>query len=119
MYQAKFSGSWSPPLPHAAPCAPRPAPRMPRRQRRPPPRRRPPPTRPPPTPANLKEQISASLIDLGALQKAAQEQLNRTQVRMSLDDVVQLALKQNPGNHHRRHGTGQGRRERVHRQRRV
>ncbi len=46
--------------------------------------------------ARLKEQISASLIDLSALQKAADDQLNRTQVRMSLDDVVQMALKQNP-----------------------
>jgi outer membrane protein TolC len=46
--------------------------------------------------SSLKEQISASLIDLSALQKAAEEQLNRTQERMSLDDVVQLALKQNP-----------------------
>ncbi len=46
--------------------------------------------------ASLKEQISASLIDLSALQKAAEEQLNRTQVRMGLDDVVQMALKQNP-----------------------
>ncbi len=46
--------------------------------------------------ASLKEQISANLIDLSALQKAAEDQLNRTQVRMSLDDVVQMALKQNP-----------------------
>ncbi len=46
--------------------------------------------------ASLKEQISASLIDLSALQKAADDRLNRTQARMSLDDVVQLALKQNP-----------------------
>ena len=46
--------------------------------------------------SSLKEQISANLIDLSALQKAAEEQLNRTQVRMSLDDVVQMALKQNP-----------------------
>jgi len=46
--------------------------------------------------AALKAQISANLIDLSALQRAADEQLNRTQVRMSLDDVVQMALKQNP-----------------------
>ena len=46
--------------------------------------------------AQLKEQISANLIDLDALQRAAEDQLNRTQVRMSLDDVVQMALKQNP-----------------------
>jgi outer membrane protein TolC len=46
--------------------------------------------------SGLKEQISADLIDLSALQKAAEEQLNRTQERMSLDDVVKAALRQNP-----------------------